>query len=119
MRRRRDDLKWPPLVLWPSSAELKFLFGIQKSLRAFLNPFFTGEVVTVNCIYNSDRHLTFAVPSRENAFGAARRPRQTRNKNNLSANYAQSNAERIFNRPTPGKGDCSKVSYDTQGVLNN
>ena len=67
MRRRRDDLKWPPLVLWPSSAELKFLFGIQKSLRAFLNPFFTGEVVTVNCIYNSDRHLTFAVPSRENS----------------------------------------------------
>ena len=53
------------------------------------------------------------------AFGAARRPRQTRNKNNLSANYAQSNAERILNRPAPGKGDCSKVSYDTQGVLNN
>ncbi|RHV53365.1 hypothetical protein DXB44_06195 [Faecalibacterium sp. OM04-11BH] len=25
-----------------------FLFGIQKSLRAFLNPFFTGGVVTEN-----------------------------------------------------------------------
>ena len=39
--------------------------------------------------------------------------------NNFSSDDAQSNAERIFNRPTPGKGDCSKVSYDTQGVLNN
>ena len=27
------------------SAELDFLFGIQKSLRAFLNPLFTGGVV--------------------------------------------------------------------------
>ena len=39
--------------------------------------------------------------------------------NNFSSDDAQSNAERIFNRPTPGKGDCSKVPYDTQGVLNN
>jgi len=27
-----------------------FLFGIQKSLRAFLNPLFTSGAVTVNCI---------------------------------------------------------------------
>jgi len=39
--------------------------------------------------------------------------------NNFSSDDAQSNAERILNRPAPGKGDCSKVSYDTQGVLNN
>ena len=35
------------------------------------------------------------------AFGAARRPRQTRNKNNLSAEDVQSAAEHILNRPTP------------------
>ena len=34
---------------------------------------------------------------RENAFGAARRPRQTRNIKNCSAIYAQSEAERILN----------------------
>lgn len=37
-----------------------FLFGIQKSLRAFLNLLFTSGVVTVNCICNSDHHLTIA-----------------------------------------------------------
>jgi hypothetical protein len=36
--------------------------------------------------------------SRENAFVALRRARQTRNKNNLSSEHAQSNAERIQNR---------------------
>ena len=35
---------------WAYSAELDFLFGIQKSLRAFLNPLFTGGVVTENGI---------------------------------------------------------------------
>lgn len=30
-----------------------FLFGIQKSLRAFLNPLFTGGVVKANGIYNA------------------------------------------------------------------
>ena len=34
-----------------------FLFGIQKSLRAFLNPLFTGGVVEENGICNSDRTL--------------------------------------------------------------
>ena len=38
-------------------------------------------------------------PTRENAFGALRRARQTRNKNNSSAEYAQSSAEGIPNRP--------------------
>ena len=37
-----------------------FLFGIQKNLRAFLNPLFTCGVVTVSCICNSDHHLTIA-----------------------------------------------------------
>ena len=67
-------------------------------------------------------HLPFpaTTPPRENA--KPERPQTLRLcsiKNNLSADDAQSAAERIFNRPTPGKGDCSKVSYDTQGVLNN
>ena len=44
--------------------------------------------------------LPVAAPPVKIAFGAARRPRQTRNKNNLSAEYAQSAAERILNRPT-------------------
>ena len=37
-------------VLCTYSAELDFLFGIQKSLRAFLNSLFTSGVVTVSCI---------------------------------------------------------------------
>ena len=37
-------------------------------------------------------------PSCENAFGALRRARQTRNINSDSAIYAQSEAERILNR---------------------
>lgn len=37
-----------------------FLFGIQKSLRAFLNPLFTGGVVEENGICNSDRTLIIA-----------------------------------------------------------
>ena len=47
---------FPPLAavvvvaLWAYSAELDFLFGIQKSLRAFLNPLFTGGVVKENGI---------------------------------------------------------------------
>ena len=32
---------------------ISFLFGIQKSLRAFLNPLFTSGVVTVSCICNA------------------------------------------------------------------
>ena len=37
-----------------------FLFGIQKNLRAFLNPLFTGGVVEENGICNSDRTLIIA-----------------------------------------------------------
>ena len=39
---------------------ISFLFGIQKSLRAFLNPLFTGGVVEENGICNSDRPLIIA-----------------------------------------------------------
>ena len=39
---------------------ISFLLEIQKSLRAFLNLLFTSGVVTVNCICNSDHHLTIA-----------------------------------------------------------
>ena len=60
--------------------------------------FFTGRVVTVNCICESDRPLTIAAPLVKMAFVALRRVRQTRNKNNLSSEDAQSNAERIFDR---------------------
>ena len=72
--------------------------------------FFTGGVVTVNCICDSDRPLTIAAPLVKMAFVALRRVRQTRNKNNLSSEDAQSNAEhiqnhftspRIPNRPLP------------------
>ena len=60
--------------------------------------FFTGGVVVVNCICDSDRPLTVAAPLVKMAFVALRRVRQTRNKNNLSSEDAQSNAERIINR---------------------
>ena len=84
--------------LQPLSAEELFLFVVPKRLRAFRNYFFTGRDVTVNCIYNSDLPLTIAAPLVKMAFVALRRVRQTRNKNNLSAEDAQSNAERIINR---------------------
>ena len=77
---------------------ISFLLEIQKSLRAFLNLLFTSGVVTVNCICESDRPLTIAAPLVKMAFVALRRVRQTRNKNNLSSEDAQSNAERIFDR---------------------
>ncbi|MCI5572434.1 MAG: hypothetical protein PUH52_09530 [Faecalibacterium sp.] len=41
--RGADDLKCPPLTLWASSAENIFEFGMQKRLRAFLHPVFTGR----------------------------------------------------------------------------
>ena len=43
--------------------------------------------------------LPSTTPPVKIAFGAARRPRQTRNKNNLSLVYVQSAAEHIQNRP--------------------
>ena len=33
----------PSALLWASSAEEYFYFGVLKSLRAFQNPFFTGR----------------------------------------------------------------------------
>ena len=56
------------------------------------------------------RHLQFrplfnhCSPSVKIAFGALRRARQTRNKNILSAEYVQSAAEAIFNRPALPSG---------------
>lgn len=98
---REDDLEWPPRALWPCSAERVFLFVVPKRLRAFRNYFFTGRVVTVNCIYNSDLPLTIAAPLVKIAFVALRRARQMRNKNKNSAEDGQSNAEAILNRPLP------------------
>ena len=34
-----DDLKWPPLALWPSSAERLFLFRVCRALRSAPNAF--------------------------------------------------------------------------------
>ena len=34
------------------SGKIIFYFGVQKRLRAFLYPIFTGEVVAGNCIYS-------------------------------------------------------------------
>ena len=42
-------------------------------------------------------------PTCENAFGALRRARQTRNKNNFSADYGQSEAETILDGLTDKK----------------
>ena len=62
-------------------------FGVQKRLRAFLNPFFTGGVVEENGICSAafcesaalrERlYLVFTTLSVKNAFGALRRARQT------------------------------------------
>lgn len=48
MRLQTGRLEMPSALLWAYSAELDFLFGIQKSLRAFLSPLFTGGVVKAN-----------------------------------------------------------------------
>ena len=89
----------PLHLLMQTALPLKSPTGafIAAQTRSWLKCFFTSGVVTVNCICNSDRPLTIAAPLVKIAFGAARRPRQTRNKNNLSAEDAQSNAERIQN----------------------
>ena len=58
-----------------------FLFGIQKSLRAFLNPHFTSGVVTVNCICNSDCHFNHCSPPRENGIAERIPNRSYRTKN--------------------------------------
>ena len=63
---------------------------IAAQTRAWLKCFFTGGVVTVNCICDSDRPLTIAAPLVKMAFVALRRVRQTQNKNNLSSEDAQS-----------------------------
>ena len=91
----------PLHLLTQTALPLKSLTGafIAAQTRSWLKCFFTGGVVAVNCICNSDRPLTIAAPPVKIAFGAARRPRQTRNKNNLSAEDGQSNAEAILNRP--------------------
>ncbi|RHC41632.1 hypothetical protein DW844_09035 [Faecalibacterium prausnitzii] len=64
---------------------------VLKSLRAFQNPFFTSGVVTGSSICSTaffeSAALPFTVrtPLVKIAFGALRRARQTRNKNNNSA----------------------------------
>ena len=49
-------------------------------------------------------HFNHCSPSVKIAFGALRRARQTRNKNNHSAEYVQSAAEHILNRPALRQG---------------
>ena len=41
----RDDSKWPPLALWPYSAEKIFLIRVCRGLRAAPNAAFTSGVV--------------------------------------------------------------------------
>ena len=71
-----------------------FIFAILENLRIFQNCLLTGGVATANGISCNS-------PSCENAFGALRRARQTRNINNNSLKYDQSAAEVIPNRPAP------------------
>ena len=69
------------------SGKIILNFGVQKRLRAFLNPIFTDGVVTENGICSAafcesaalrERlHLVFTTLSVKNAFGALRRARQT------------------------------------------
>ena len=85
-----------------------FIFAIQKSLRAFLNCVFTGRAVRIKGIC-CRCHLAGAIRAarlenagfrtdlfRENAFVALSRARQTRNENQISADYGQSEAEAIL-----------------------
>ena len=62
-----------------------FLFGIQKSLRAFLNPLFTGGVVKANGICSAafceSAALRNTIFSREN--GIAERPQAFRYPENI------------------------------------
>ena len=67
---------------------------IAAQTRIFQNCLLTGGVATANGISCNS-------PSCENAFGALRRARQTRNINNNSLKYDQSAAEVIPNRPAP------------------
>ena len=55
----------PLHLLMQTALPLKSPTGafIAAQTRAFLNPLFTGGGVTVNCICNSNRHLTIAAPS--------------------------------------------------------
>ena len=52
-------------------------FGVQKHLRAFLNHFFTRKDQTGNDFFTGKFPVFLYGPFCENAFGAARRPRQT------------------------------------------
>ena len=70
------------------------MFAVLENLRIFQNCLLTGGVATANGISHNS-------PSCENAFGALRRARQTRNINNNSLKYGQSAAEVIPNRPAP------------------
>ncbi|MBD9003198.1 MAG: hypothetical protein EGR21_02105 [Faecalibacterium prausnitzii] len=70
-----------------SQGNIIFNFGVQKRLRAFLNPIFTGRVVTANsscsaafcesAALRERMQLVFTTLSVKNAFGALRRARQT------------------------------------------
>ena len=52
-----NDLEWLPLRSSHFQWKNYFIFGIQKRLRAFLNPLFTGRAVTGNGICITFVHL--------------------------------------------------------------
>ena len=63
----------PSALLWASLAEEYFYFGVLKSLRAFQNPFFTGEILWSkprNCIlYKYNFWGGFAKAYKKRRFG--------------------------------------------------
>ena len=91
-----------------SQRKLILMIANWKNLRIFPICLFTRKAATANGILllstcsrrAAENAFSGSDPTRENVFGAARRPRQTRNKNNHSAEYVQSAAEHIKNRFT-------------------
>ena len=78
----------------------------QKRLRAFLSHFFTAGG------RDWKLHFAFITFFCENAFGALRRARQTRNKNNHSAENIQSVSGGYFQSSYVPEGRCaSGISY--------
>ena len=101
------------------SEEILFYnFANKPALRGWLVCFFTGRAQwqTAFCLPLRSKDAAFGSDSiRESAFGAARRPLQTRNKNKISAEYGQSatattatcgrNREELLG-PRPARCEC-------------
>jgi hypothetical protein len=85
-------LKWLPLRSSHFQRKNIFDFGVQESLRTFLNPFFhRGR--------EEKRHLPVIASPVKKLLGKIRRFSRAANIKYNSLNYAQSKAERILNRP--------------------